>query len=62
MAHLDPKQAAAAKSAAEIQLTMVGPGASKTSTLAGRFLYLVRKGAEPARIPVMAYTKKVAER
>ena len=36
MGHLDPAQAAAAKNAAEIQLTLAGPGAGKTSTLAGR--------------------------
>ena len=61
MGHLDPTQAAAAKSAAEIQLTLAGPGAGKTSTLAGRFLYLVSKGADPARILVMTYTKKAAD-
>jgi DNA helicase II / ATP-dependent DNA helicase PcrA len=61
MGHLDPVQAAAAKSAAEIQLTLAGPGAGKTSTLAGRLLYLARKGADPARILVMTYTKKAAD-
>ncbi len=61
MGHLDPAQAVAAKSAAEIQLTLAGPGAGKTSTLAGRFLYLVGKGANPARILVMTYTKKAAD-
>lgn len=61
MDHLDPTQAAAAKSAAEIELTLAGPGAGKTSTLAGRFLYLAGKGADPARILVMTYTKKAAD-
>ena len=61
MGHLDPTQAAAAKSAADIQLTLAGPGAGKTSTLAGRFMYLVSKGADPARILVMTYTKKAAD-
>ena len=61
MGHLDPAQAAAAKSAAEIQLTLAGPGAGKTSMLAGRFLYLVGKGADPACVLVMTYTKKAAD-
>lgn len=61
MRRLDPAQAAAAKSAAEIQLTLAGPGAGKTSTLTGRFMYLVGKGADPARILALTYTKKAAD-
>ena len=61
MRHLDPAQAAAAKGTAAIQLTLAGPGAGKTSTLTGRFLYLVSKGTDPARILAMTYTKKAAD-
>ena len=61
MRHLDPAQSAAAKSTAAIQLTLAGPGAGKTSTLTGRFIYLVSKGADPGRILAMTYTKKAAD-
>ncbi|MGO9459205.1 MAG: UvrD-helicase domain-containing protein [Rhodomicrobium sp.] len=59
--HLDRAQSAAAKGTAAIQLTLAGPGAGKTSTLTGRFIYLVSKGADPARILAMTYTKKAAD-
>jgi hypothetical protein len=35
--------------------------AGKTSTLTGRFIHLVSKGADPARILAMTYTKKAAD-
>ena len=49
------------KGTAAIQLTLAGPGAGKTSTLTGRFLYLVSMGADPARILAITYTKKGAD-
>jgi DNA helicase-2/ATP-dependent DNA helicase PcrA len=61
MRHLDSAQSAAAKGSASIQLTLAGPGAGKTSTLTGRFLYLVSKGADPARILALTYTKRAAD-
>ena len=61
MRRLDPAQAAAAKGAAPVQLTLAGPGSGKTSTLTGRFVHLVRQGVDPARILAMTYTKKASD-
>lgn len=61
MRYLDSAQAAAAKGTAAIQLTLAGPGSGKTSTLTGRFIHLVGKGVDPARILAMTYTKKAAD-
>ncbi len=61
MRYLDPAQAAAAKGTAVVQLTLAGPGSGKTSTLTGRFIHLVGKGVDPARILAMTYTKKAAD-
>jgi DNA helicase-2/ATP-dependent DNA helicase PcrA len=61
MRYLDPAQLAAAKGSAAIQLTLAGPGPGKTSTLTGRFIHLVSKGADHARILAMTYTKKAAD-
>ena len=41
---LDPTQRAAATDDAPVQLTLAGPGAGKTTTLAVRFVHLVRQG------------------
>jgi DNA helicase-2/ATP-dependent DNA helicase PcrA len=61
MRYLDPTQLAAAKGTAAVQLTLAGPGSGKTSTLTGRFIHLVSKGVDPARILAMTYTKKAAD-
>src|SRR3990172_5887058 len=61
MRTLDPAQVAAAKGTAAVQLTLAGPGSGKTSTLTGRFIHLVSKGVDPARILAMTYTKKAAD-
>jgi DNA helicase-2/ATP-dependent DNA helicase PcrA len=61
MRYLDPTQLAAAKGTAAVQLTLAGPGSGKTSTLTGRFIHLVSKGVDPARILAMTFTKKAAD-
>jgi DNA helicase II / ATP-dependent DNA helicase PcrA len=61
MRHLDPQQSAAAMGLAPIQLTLAGPGSGKTSTLTGRFVYLVRQGVDPTRILAVTFTKKAAD-
>jgi superfamily I DNA/RNA helicase len=59
---IDPTQRAAATDDAPVQLTLAGPGAGKTTTLAVRFVHLVRQGVDPRRItqhlnPASARTK-----
>ena len=56
---LDPTQRAAATAAAPVQLTLAGPGAGKTTTLAVRFVHLVRQGVDPRRI-LATFTRKAA--
>ena len=56
---LDPTQRAAA-AAAPVQLTLAGPGAGKTTTLAVRFVHLVRQGVDPRRILAVTFTRKAA--
>ncbi|MFN3076180.1 MAG: ATP-dependent helicase [Alphaproteobacteria bacterium] len=58
---LDPAQAASATCEAARQLTLAGPGAGKTTTLAGRFFHLVRNGVDPGRILAVTFTKKAAD-
>ena len=55
---LDPTQRAAAD--APVQLTLAGPGAGKTTTLAVRFVHLVRQGVDPRRILAVTFTRKAA--
>ena len=56
---LDPTQRAAAADA-PVQLTLAGPGAGKTTTLAVRFVHLVRQGVDPRRILAVTFTRKAA--
>jgi DNA helicase II / ATP-dependent DNA helicase PcrA len=44
-----------------IQLILAGPGAGKTTTLAGRFVHLVRQGVDRRRILALTFTKKAAD-
>jgi len=58
---LDPAQQNAATGTASIQLVLAGPGAGKTTTLAGRFVHLVRQGVDRRRILALTFTKKAAD-
>jgi ATP-dependent DNA helicase UvrD/PcrA len=58
---LDPAQQAASAGTANIQLVLAGPGSGKTTTLAGRFVHLVRQGLDPRRILAMTFTRKAAD-
>ncbi len=57
---LDPGQQNAATGTGSIQLVLAGPGAGKTTTLAGRFVHLVRHGVDRRRILALTFTKKAA--
>jgi DNA helicase-2/ATP-dependent DNA helicase PcrA len=58
---LDPGQQNAATGTGSIQLVLAGPGAGKTTTLAGRFVHLVRHGIDRRRILALTFTKKAAD-
>jgi DNA helicase-2/ATP-dependent DNA helicase PcrA len=58
---LDPVQQRAAAGTGIIQLVLAGPGAGKTTTLAGRFVHLVRHGVDRRRILALTFTKKAAD-
>jgi DNA helicase-2/ATP-dependent DNA helicase PcrA len=58
---LDPAQQSAATGSGRIQLVLAGPGAGKTTTLAGRFVHLVRQGVDRRRILALTFTKKAAD-
>src|ERR1700704_5465589 len=58
---LDPAQRAAATQAGSIQLVLAGPGSGKTTTLVGRFVHLVRQGADRRRILALTFTRKAAD-
>src|SRR5215471_6332562 len=58
---LDPAQQSAATGTARIQLVLAGPGSGKTTTLAGRFVHLVRQGIDRRRILALTFTKKAAD-
>src|SRR5215467_12528915 len=58
---LDPLQQRAATGAGKIQLVLAGPGSGKTTTLAGRFVHLVKQGLDRRRILALTFTKKAAD-
>jgi DNA helicase-2/ATP-dependent DNA helicase PcrA len=58
---LDPAQRAAATTTGSIQLVLAGPGSGKTTTLTGRFVHLVRQGADRKRILALTFTKKATD-
>src|SRR5262249_17730338 len=51
----------AATGTERIQLVLAGPGAGKTTTLAGRFVHLVRHGVDCRRILALTFTRKAAD-
>src|SRR5436309_15043059 len=58
---LDPAQRRAATESAGIQLVLAGPGSGKTTTLAARFVHLVRQGVDRRRILALTFTRKAAD-
>jgi DNA helicase II / ATP-dependent DNA helicase PcrA len=58
---LDRAQQSAAAGTGVVQLILAGPGAGKTTTLAGRFVHLVRQGVDRRRILALTFTKKAAD-
>jgi DNA helicase II / ATP-dependent DNA helicase PcrA len=58
---LDPVQHRAATGTGNIQLVLAGPGSGKTTTLAGRFVHLVRQGVDRRRILALTFTRKAAD-
>src|SRR5262245_9360597 len=58
---LDPAQQSAATGTARVQLVLAGPGSGKTTTLAARFVHLVRRGVDRRRILALTFTKKAAD-
>ena len=58
---LDPAQQRAAAGTGSIQLVLAGPGSGKTTTLAARFVHLVRQGVDRRRILALTFTRKAAD-
>ena len=58
---LDPAQQRAAHESGRIQLVLAGPGSGKTTTLAGRFVHLVRQGVDRRPILALTFTRKAAD-
>jgi DNA helicase-2/ATP-dependent DNA helicase PcrA len=58
---LDPVQQNAATGTGTVQLVLAGPGSGKTTTLAGRFVHLVRQGVDRRRILALTFTRKAAD-
>src|ERR1700722_2320066 len=58
---LDLAQQNAAIGTERIQLVLAGPGSGKTTTLAGRFVHLVRQGIDRRRILALTFTRKAAD-
>ena len=57
---LDPEQRVAAEALAASVLVLAGPGTGKTTTLVGRYLHLLERGAAPARLFVSTFTARAA--
>lgn len=57
---LDPEQRLAAEAEAHSVLVLAGPGTGKTTTLVGRYLHLLERGAQPSRIFVSTFTARAA--
>ena len=58
---LDPSQHRAATADGRVQLVLAGPGSGKTTTLAARFIHLVRQGVDRRRILALTFTRKAAD-
>ena len=58
---LDSAQRAAVTDSGRVRLVLAGPGSGKTTTLAGRFVHLVRQGVDRQRILALTFTKKAAD-
>jgi len=58
---LNSEQKAAATHGGGAALVLAGPGTGKTTTLVGRYVYLLRNGVDPGQVFVSTFTKKAAE-
>ena len=58
---LNPAQRAAAEHGTEALLIIAGAGTGKTNTLAHRVAHLMVRGADPARILLLTFTRRAAE-
>jgi len=60
VSRLNPEQLQAAEHTSGPALVLAGPGTGKTTTLVGRYAYLVGKGVDPSLIFVSTFTRKAA--
>ncbi|MGM0578944.1 MAG: ATP-dependent helicase [Myxococcota bacterium] len=58
---LNPEQREAAEHGEGPALVLAGPGTGKTTTLVGRYAYLVRRGVRPEAIFTTTFTRKAAD-
>ena len=61
MLELNQEQKSAAEHSSARLLVLAGPGTGKTSTLVGRYLYLLKQGVEPDKILCCAFSRKAAD-
>ena len=61
IAELNTEQVTATESTANRLLVLAGPGTGKTSTLVGRYLHLVKNGADPRKILCCVFGKGAAK-
>ena len=61
MLELNQEQKLAAEHSSSRLLVLAGPGTGKTSTLVGRYLYLLKQGVEPEKILCCAFSRKAAD-
>lgn len=61
LTRLNPAQRAAAEHGTEALLIIAGAGTGKTNTLAHRVAHLMVRGADPARILLLTFTRRAAE-